>query len=202
MASNLKQEIIEKARILFSERGYNDVSLRDIAAVLEISPGNLTYHFRKKEDIIEAVVRDMRRIYTPYAPPKTLQELDGLIRHTQAVREKHAFYFLHYAQLAQISEVIRTIQRDAKRESGLLWFESFENLRAAGLIKTEEHSGQHKNLARVVQVASAYWPDPVDTESDSACEGAGFQECVWDIFLPILTDKGMQIYLREVSVNL
>lgn len=199
MATNLKQEIIDKARILFSARGYNDVSLRDIAAALEISPGNLTYHFRKKEDIIEAVVLDIRKTYQPYVPPKTLQELDTLIQHTQVVREKHTFYFLHYVQLAQISEVIRKIQKEAKQESRMLWLATFENLKEVELIKTEAHPGQHQNLATIVQVASTYWPEPIDAEINPVCESAGFQDCIWDIFLPSLTDKGMEIYRQEIS---
>ena len=44
-----KQKILDTARTLFNEMGYNTVSLRDIAKTVGISEGNLTYYFQKKE---------------------------------------------------------------------------------------------------------------------------------------------------------
>ena len=48
MKKNTRQLILDTAKRLFNERGYNGVSLKDIADELNISKGNLTYHFRKK----------------------------------------------------------------------------------------------------------------------------------------------------------
>jgi len=38
-----------------NEKGISTVSQRTIAEHLKISPGNLTYHFKKRSDIIEAL---------------------------------------------------------------------------------------------------------------------------------------------------
>ena len=56
MAQNTKGDIIACARRLFEAQGYNGVSMRDIAKALDISVGNLTYHFKKKEALIEAIL--------------------------------------------------------------------------------------------------------------------------------------------------
>ena len=42
MSKDTKQKILDTARELFNERGYNAVSLKDIADALNISKGNLT----------------------------------------------------------------------------------------------------------------------------------------------------------------
>ena len=41
----LREKIISKAIELFNERGISSTSPNQIAAALNISPGNLTYHF-------------------------------------------------------------------------------------------------------------------------------------------------------------
>lgn len=56
MSGNLKKQIIEKAIELFNEKGYESVTMRDISGALQISVGNLTYHFKKKDDILYAIM--------------------------------------------------------------------------------------------------------------------------------------------------
>lgn len=50
-----KDRILHKALVLFNELGSDDVSLRAIARELEISVGNLAYHFANTDKIIEAL---------------------------------------------------------------------------------------------------------------------------------------------------
>lgn len=48
-----KEKIVERALQLFNESGINKVGVREIAASLGISPGNMSYYFPKKEDLLE-----------------------------------------------------------------------------------------------------------------------------------------------------
>lgn len=50
-----KDRIIDAALKLFNERGTKAVSTNHIASSAGISPGNLYYHFRNKEEIIRAI---------------------------------------------------------------------------------------------------------------------------------------------------
>lgn len=56
---NTKDKILEKSLELFNYQGVHNVGVRDIARALEISPGNMSYHFPKKEDVILALMEKM-----------------------------------------------------------------------------------------------------------------------------------------------
>lgn len=55
---NNRDRIIEKALQLFSQHGYHNVTTKDICHKLTISPGNLYYHFRSKDDILNAILEE------------------------------------------------------------------------------------------------------------------------------------------------
>lgn len=50
-----KKRILQTALTLFNSQGMAKVTLRSIANEMGISQGNLNYHFKKREDIIEAL---------------------------------------------------------------------------------------------------------------------------------------------------
>jgi TetR/AcrR family transcriptional repressor of nem operon len=51
-----RDHIVEAADQLFYRRGYEHTSFSDIADVVQISRGNFYYHFRTKDEILEAVI--------------------------------------------------------------------------------------------------------------------------------------------------
>ena len=54
-----RQRILDTARRLFNEAGVARVGVRDIARALEMSPGNLAYHFATKDQLVAALVKEL-----------------------------------------------------------------------------------------------------------------------------------------------
>lgn len=55
--SPIKQKIIDTALAEFNAKGIDGAAVHKIAAQLSISPGNLTYHFKRKEDLVQELVK-------------------------------------------------------------------------------------------------------------------------------------------------
>jgi AcrR family transcriptional regulator len=52
-------EVIETAAAVFSERGYDGTSIRDVATVMGLSKGSLYYYARTKEDLLFMVLQSV-----------------------------------------------------------------------------------------------------------------------------------------------
>ncbi|MCR9215526.1 MAG: TetR/AcrR family transcriptional regulator [Proteobacteria bacterium] len=51
-----REKIVEAADALFYEQGYEHTSFADIAKTVAISRGNFYYHFKSKDEILDAVI--------------------------------------------------------------------------------------------------------------------------------------------------
>src|SRR5262245_6894717 len=56
-----RNEILRCFTELVAERGYDEVSVRDVAEALEISKGTILHHFGSKEAILEQINNDYMR---------------------------------------------------------------------------------------------------------------------------------------------
>lgn len=58
-ATSTRDQIVEAAERLFYRRGFEHTSFSDIADIVKISRGNFYYHFKTKDEILDAVI-DLR----------------------------------------------------------------------------------------------------------------------------------------------
>ncbi len=97
-----RDKIIQASIILFNEQGERNVTTNHIAAHLGISPGNLYYHFRNKEDIILSIYDEYARdlLLDTFAQVSTdLKPLDALISYMDAVFQMMMKFRFFYSNL-------------------------------------------------------------------------------------------------------
>src|SRR5262245_37175622 len=56
MNKTTREQIVEAADRLFYRKGYEHTSFADIAGVVKISRGNFYFHFKSKDQILDAVI--------------------------------------------------------------------------------------------------------------------------------------------------
>lgn len=187
---SLREKILKTARELFNRHGYNEVSMRDISEELQISVGNLTYHFRKKEDLVEAVVLEWHKRYQKPKSPETLEGLDGCFRRVLGHQEDNIYYSRHYKQLSQVSERIRRIQEKVLSDLHDIIEEAFRNLREARLMESDEIPAQSEYLIRTILSICAYGSVQNDTD---------LLMCIWSLIFPMLTKEGRIQYHAKIA---
>jgi AcrR family transcriptional regulator len=99
-----RQRILDCALAMFNARGEPTVTTNHIADALEISPGNLYYHFRNKDDIIEQLfARYEARMDDLLTPPDgRLPALEDLWLQLHQVFECIWDYRFFYRDLLEI----------------------------------------------------------------------------------------------------
>ncbi|MEQ6290648.1 TetR/AcrR family transcriptional regulator [Vogesella sp. GCM10023246] len=91
--------IVEESLVLFNEHGERSITTNHIAAHLGISPGNLYYHFRNKEEIVHQIFQLYRRFITERlaVPQHRSMEVTDLVNYLETAFEAMwRFRFMFY----------------------------------------------------------------------------------------------------------
>ncbi|MCP4401658.1 MAG: TetR/AcrR family transcriptional regulator, partial [bacterium] len=195
-----KSRIIKTAVRLFNEQGTRAISTRHIARELGMSPGNLYYHFRNKEDIIRAILEEM------------IQEMDNVwenerLPSLKAFRQmlNDALSLLWNYRFFQ-HELVALLQRDPelkKRYRAIRtqrWDEIgsfFRGLIQAGIINEPDDPATLTALIKMFWLIGDYWLSFLDIEG-VAIDPDTLQEGT-DLYLHILRPYLSQETLDELT---
>ncbi|QSX40967.1 TetR/AcrR family transcriptional regulator [Shewanella cyperi] len=166
-----RDKIIHASLELFNEHGERNITTNHIAAHMDISPGNLYYHFRNKEDIIRSIF-DMYEShlasgFKPYEGEKITLEL--LMGYFDAIFYTMWQFRFMYANLADIlSRDEQLKQRYLKAQQQVLQHSShiLRQLNQEGFLAIE--SGKEVELADTIKMLVSFWISYKLTQSSIA----------------------------------
>ena len=194
MAGQTKEDILITARELFNEYGYKNISMRDIAKKLNISVGNLTYYFKKKEDLIEEVVMYKHRKYKGILLTESLDDLNNLFLDMLNTQNKNIYYFKHFDELGEISSKIYEIQLATLNKIEKILKECFEELQRKNLVQKVKPKSQIDNLIKCILTVIIY--KPIKTKDLNKQDNIdSIISCLWSMIFMYLTDEGKDMYL-------
>jgi len=109
-----KNKILDTTLTLLNERGLSNVKMRDVSQELNISIGNLTYHYPKWENLIDDIFQqfqaEVNELYIYF--PKDISEVVGYIERIYDVQIRYAFLFSNFYIFFQQFPKYKAIEED------------------------------------------------------------------------------------------
>lgn len=106
-----KQDILETARTLFNESNTQAVTTNHIAKAMGISPGNLHYHYKNREEIVRLLYQELRMKMTLSRDelPKTPKEIIAHQKVLIGLQWKYRFFFREILFLFSRDKALKTL---------------------------------------------------------------------------------------------
>jgi len=182
MTGDTRNRILVTSLLLFNEHGEPHTSTNDIADEVDISPGNLHYHFRRKSQLVDALLgefrADARRVLAP--PQVDEVTIDDFWMFLHLLLECTASYRFLFRDLETLAEsypsVGRMLGHFAKGLAAM--FELYlRGLAANGLLEIGDDDAPiiARNLAVIALFSDRFdiLTGATDTADDSALRIAG-----------------------------
>jgi AcrR family transcriptional regulator len=155
-----RERILETALALFNRSGTPNVTTAYIADEMNISPGNLYYHFRNKDDIIGELFAAYEREATPLlaVPPSRAPDIEDLWLMLHLVFERMGAYRFLFRDLDEIASRNRKL---ALRHAELVRrIEGTVMALCQGMVEAGAMRATAREMAALasnVALASTYW---------------------------------------------
>ncbi len=201
-----KEKILNIAEKLFYEYGIANVRLQQIADEANISVGNLAYHFKNKEAIVNAVyddlLDDLSRVLGTYMQQDNLSDFDTQFSNL-FIFFKNKNYFLN--NLWEIERTYPPIKAEWENINNKLLIQLKKRIEfnvRKGLIQPEIFKGTHEFLAQSLLLTITYWI-PQQMLRGKLVKEDQFKKALWNLLLPHFTSKGLkefnEIIVPEIS---
>jgi AcrR family transcriptional regulator len=168
---NTRELILETSLGLFNQYGEPNVTTNHIADEADISPGNLYYHFRSKNDIVVELFKRFLVRFQPLIdiPEDILLQPEDLWFQLHLSFELKGEYRFLYRNLADLTARVPDLERAMRgllhREHKAAW-NSLSGLEQAGVMQIESRPKQL--LADSILLSLTYWiPFAELTEPDA-----------------------------------
>jgi AcrR family transcriptional regulator len=189
-----KEKIIETAINLFNGKGYEVTTLAEVAETLGMSRGNLAYHFKEKELILEAISQQLQaeidqemKIRREFPAFSNLQ-VD--IKAYHKLQLKYQFVFgnssvLHHGCIKDVMQAWakRTIRNN---------MEAFAFAVEVGNMEAEPYPGLYHHLAVNTWMIIYFWLSQKEVRDETSHQDA--EKMVWATIIPHFTKKGIEAF--------
>jgi AcrR family transcriptional regulator len=200
--STTKQRIIKNAQKLFFETGIANARLQQIADATEISVGNLAYHFRNKEAIVEAaydeVLQGLSEMLSNNIKTDTLQQLDKHFERIFHLVDNYRFCFNNVWEISRYHPAIQHNWENFMKKKMIRTQRRIEFQAKRGSVKSEPYKGAYKLLAEQIVLVFFFWI-PRQILNNKTASLSLFKKSLWNLLYPNLTAKGLKEYNQFIK---
>lgn len=202
--SDTKTRIIEKSIELFNRFGFVNVRLQHIADEVGISVGNLAYHFKNKDVIIEEIYAELEQsqkiLLADLKIVPLFINIDKHIRDTYQIQQKFSFFYSDTFEILRSFPLIKKQYREYTR-----WYiTQIENLIAfnvaRGTFRAELKEGLHAKLAEQYWMTIELWLYQSRIRTFDEVNSENYVLAIWALLIPNFTEIGHQEY-KQMHYN-
>lgn len=195
----LKEKILSKSIQLFNEQGIASTSPNQIASELEISPGNLTYHFKTKADLVLSIYELMiehSQNYIPFEGYLSLNDFRLMITRFQEFVQEYSFFFSDIALIVRnypdVGKLIEKVNLKRFKEVRML----FEHYRQTERMLPESEVINYDYLTHRLWSIVALWETQniIIPSKKVLNEEISMVDMAWNMIFTYLTEKGKEEY--------
>lgn len=153
--------IVETARTLFNEYGATTITTNHIARAAAISPGNLYYHFRNKEEIIRMLFRDISEsfdaLWMEMGIIPSVSELALILKKTYRLYYDYRFFYMEIATLIAADDVLKSDYQETRKKRFSQQRDFFSSMSSLGIIKGLESEQDIHSALTISWIISDFW---------------------------------------------
>jgi len=202
---NTKEKILDTSLMLFNSQGLSKVTLRTIAKNMGISQGNLNYHIKKRDDIIETLYfqlvqnidNSMAKIQQTQNPFQLVVDISQTIMSNFF---EYRFFLLDFVQIMRENKKIKTHYTALSTQREQQFSVLFKMLIENKLMRAEVLPNEYDYFYKRIQMLSEFWISDAEIHNTKITKKTiqKYSEILMQAIFPYLTLKGQKEYLSIV----
>lgn len=195
-----QEKILTNAIILFNRMGVSNVRLQDIAVQAGISAGNLSYHYKTKKDLIEAVLDFMQARFEAMngANMGFVEKKDyfSLMRNYLRFQIGHRFFNRDILEIHKLVPKAKDIYKSQMRQ--ILNFSENGTYLAIGkgLLVPEPHEGHYDIFVKNMWAILNSWLLEREILGEETVSMEAIILAILEFYYPYFTEKGKGLYAK------
>ncbi len=202
-----RDRIIDAAIRLYNEKGLSNITSRHIGDEINISHGNLEYHFPNKESILFAIYRQMREEMSSLYPDRKedilnpIEHLHRILVRLEGFQTEYSFFSLDLMDICRDYEKVNAVLVDNMqiRKGQMVGF--FQRFVELGYMNPEPANGYYARLQHTIRILLTFWkPQEVVVANMDFNKKGEMVRHVWELLISHFTEKGMAEYKNVLKI--
>jgi len=200
---NTKEKILQASIKLFNEFGMANVRMQQIANDVGISPGNLAYHFKNKEAIIESINEVIElegtSILSAYRMFPNLMDFDYQLTKYFEFIQKYPFYFIDLLDIDRAYPGMKLKRQIHVNKMISQIRNRFNYNLQRDIVVKEPRKDVYDSIATSIWELIAFWaPQNIVRGEEPEIEIKSFKELIWNQIYPYFTKQGITEYRQLI----
>lgn len=192
--SPTEKKIVETALKMFNETGIEYVGMRELAAVLKMRVGNLTYYFPTKDDLVNRLSLDLAEENNRTIVPLEHVTIKDFFDMLQQVFRNHIRYrclMLSFVHIMERNPIVAKRYSKTQSTRNVTWSTNIQALRKGKYISADDNEVDF--LVSTIGLIARFWISEAAISFKQQTEEQQMQhysKMIARIFLPFATAKG------------